>query len=333
MSYERLLRPLLFRLEPETAHNTALWCIARGVVRSKLVVDSRLERTVFGVRFANPVGLAAGFDKSGVALNRWQSLGFGFAEVGTVTPLPQAGNPRPRLFRLINDKALINRFGFNNDGAKIVSERLIRAQRTIPIGANIGKNRETPDVDAPRDYRAAYDALAPLADYVAINVSSPNTPGLRSLQDRGALSELLAAIADSPVSCPVLVKISPDLSDAEVAGVLGVCVDRGVAGIVATNTTTTRSGLKAATSEAGGLSGAPLSGRSCEVLALLNSGRPPGLALISVGGIFTPEDARHRLEAGADLIQIYTGWVYGGPSLVPSILLELLREPAAKVGA
>ena len=277
----------------------------------------------FGLTFNGAFGLAAGFDKNAIAIRALGELGFSHVEVGTVTALPQPGNPKPRLFRLLDDRALINRMGFNNEGAEAVAERLARLRarnlRTLPvIGVNIGKSKVTPVEDAAEDYRKSARLLAPHADYLAVNVSSPNTPGLRSLQSVTALEPILRAVLDEAQSKPVLVKIAPDLADEDVLAVADLAKKMQLAGVIATNTTISREGLitPAAKVEAigdGGLSGAPLKSRSLEVLELLRARIGDSMAIVSVGGVETPTETKERLEAGATLVQGYTGFIYCGP--------------------
>jgi dihydroorotate dehydrogenase len=275
-----------------------------------------LASTVFGVRFPGPLGLAAGFDKDGAGLHTWGALGFGYAEVGTVTAEPQPGNPRPRLFRLPADRALLNRMGFNNDGAGRLAMRLTRHRPDVPIGVNIGKTKVTAAAGAVDDYRTSARLVGPLASYLVVNVSSPNTPGLRDLQAVQSLRPILTAVL-AETSTPVLVKIAPDLPDAEVDAVADLAVELGLAGVVATNTTVSRDGLKTPDAErlgAGGVSGPPLAHRAAEVLHRLYARVGDRLVLISVGGIEDADDAWNRIVAGASLLQGYTGFVYGGGS-------------------
>lgn len=323
-AYERLLRPILFRMDPERVHNVALWAIARGLIRGKLLVDPRLERTVAGIRFPNPLGLAAGFDKNGVALDRWKEMGFGFAEAGTATWLAQPGNPKPRLFRLPEDRAVINRFGFNNSGAAELANRLRAAQPGIPIGINIGKSKAAPLEQAIQDYEQSFSALKHLGDYFVVNVSSPNTPGLRTLQEKGPLTELLSTLRKLDGNTPLFVKVSPDLSNEDLLDVVEVARTCRFTGIVATNTTLSRDGLSSSIVQDGGLSGKPLFARSNECLRILSEASEGELILIGVGGVFSGDDLRGKLELGASLVQIYTGWVYGGPKSAARILLEFL---------
>lgn len=312
--------PLLRRMDAEAAHGIALRGLALGLAgRSAADAHASLASTVMGLQFANPLGLAAGFDKDAVAVAPLLRLGLGCVEAGTVTPRPQAGNPRPRLFRLPEDAAVINRMGFNNGGLDVYQARLRALRRPLPgvLGANIGVNKQ--DAVPERDYPALYDALAPLVDYVAINISSPNTPGLRDLQGEALLAGILAAMP--PRTAPLLVKIAPDLSDAALPGVLDVCIAHGVAGIIIANTTIARPELRgAARGEAGGLSGAPLFARSTAMLRLAFRHAQGRLALIGVGGVASAEHAYAKIRAGASLVQLYTGLAYAGPALVPRIL-------------
>ncbi|HEY4454606.1 MAG TPA: quinone-dependent dihydroorotate dehydrogenase [Pseudonocardiaceae bacterium] len=346
--YNRLLRPVLFRLgsgDPEVAHHRTITALrvfgaAPGTAALRRVFAADAPRTVFGIRFPNPVGLAAGMDKNGVALPGWAALGFGHVEVGTVTWHAQPGNPKPRLYRLPASHALINRMGFNNDGARALAARLRTAPNLpMPVGISIGKSKITPVADAVGDYRASLAELYPYGDYFAVNVSSPNTPGLRGLQDRGLLDELLAELtaeaarlAYGGVAKPVLVKIAPDLADAAIAEVIEVCAARSVAGIIATNTTLSRDGLDPADvatgAQAGGLSGRPLAARALDVVSFVHRESAGRLPVIGVGGIGAPEDAVRLLDAGASLVQVYTGFIYGGPELVRGI-----SRAAAATGA
>jgi len=276
-------------------------------------------RTVFGVRFPGPVGLAAGMDKDGRALRAWPAFGFGFVEVGTVTRYAQPGNPRPRLHRLPASEAVINRMGFNNGGAAALAARLrALGPLRVPLGVSIGKSKVTPVEEAVDDYRASLDVLAPHADYFAVNVSSPNTPGLRGLQDKAALDELLGALE---TTVPLLVKIAPDLSEHAMADVLEVCAAHGIAGLIATNTTLSRDGIAPQdaerATETGGLSGRPLTARALQVVTFV--AKESNLPVIGVGGIHTADDALRMLDAGASLVQVYTGLIYRGPGLVRAI--------------
>lgn len=335
----RLLRRLMFLLSPERAHHLAFlamrWATRfdpfRTLVSKVLVVDDPVLRSsAFGVEFPNPVGLAAGFDKDATGVDVWGPLGFGFAEIGTVTAQAQPGNPQPRLFRLPDDRAIVNRMGFNNHGAGEAANRLRQRRRTVPIGANIGKTKVVPAEEAALDYTESARLLGPLADFVVVNVSSPNTPGLRDLQAVDSLRPILAAVLDT-VGVPVLVKIAPDLSDEDIDAVADLAVELGLAGIVATNTTIRRDGLRTPQARideigAGGLSGAPVAERSLEVLRRLYGRVGDRLVLVSVGGIETPEQAWERILAGASLVQGYTGFIYGGPFWARRINRGLARK-------
>jgi dihydroorotate dehydrogenase len=327
MLFERAVRPYLFRIgrgDPEAAHEWTLRRLAAVSRRPALLAALRRRYavrapvTVFGVEFPNPVGLAAGLDKDGGALPAWPALGFGFVEVGTVTRHPQPGNPRPRLFRLPDSEALINRMGFNNAGAAALAARLDAVgPLPVPLGISLGKSRATALADAVDDYAASYRLLRGHGDYFAVNVSSPNTPGLRRLQDRGLLDALLEALVGDG---PVLVKIAPDLTDHAIGELLQVCADRGAAGVIATNTTLARDGLvpseRPLAGEAGGLSGRPLAARACQAVAFVHRQTGGRLPVIGVGGITGPGDAARMRQAGASLVQLYTGFVYHGPALV-----------------
>jgi dihydroorotate dehydrogenase len=317
-AYERVLRPVLFRRDAEAAHELVLRTLARAEPLLAHRDPPQAPRTVFGVRFPNPVGLAAGLDKDGRALPTWPALGFGFVEVGTVTARPQSGNPRPRLFRLPASGAIVNRMGFPNAGADALAERLRAAgPQRVPLGISIGKSRHAALSAAVEDYTATLRTLEPYGDYFAVNVSSPNTPGLRALQDRAALDELLAALR-AQTRKPLLVKVGPDLSDTALGELLEVGTAHNIAGVIATNTTTSRAGVAAAdatlTDEPGGLSGPPLHQRAVEVVKFVVA--ESGLSVIGVGGIDSVAAARRMFHAGASLIQLYTGFVYHGPRLV-----------------
>lgn len=319
--------PLLRRMDPERAHRLALRALAWGLAGRDLTADSpRLAMNVLGRNFTNPIGLAAGFDKDAAAAGPLRRLGFGFVELGTVTPRPQPGNPWPRMFRLEADRAVINRMGFNNAGLAAMRARLaMLPAHPVPIGANLGINKD--NADPERDYAAAVAALAPFAAYLVINVSSPNTPGLRDLQGEARLQSILAAIAHTvPDRPPLLVKIAPDLSQEGLEAVVATCIGAGVDGLIVSNTTIARPpGLRSANaSQAGGLSGAPLLGPSTDMLrraARLAAGR---LVLIGVGGIATGTDVLAKLRAGASLVQVYTEFAYRGPALIPRLKAELL---------
>src|SRR6059036_2114846 len=332
--YERFIRPLLFSLDPGRAHRFTI-----ELLRAASHFDFALRvlrffqppskpKTLFGLNFPNPIGLAAGLDKNGVALPAWAALGFGFVEIGTVTAKAQPGNPEPRIFRLPRQQALINRLGFNNDGADAVARRLRKLRESgrwpaVPVGINIGKSKATPLEHAADDYLYSFRLLRDFADYITLNVSSPNTPGLRDLQEPTALSGLLRAIGKEPGAAmkPLLIKISPDLSPVELEAILKVCVENGVAGIIATNTTLDHSSIPAELDEEGGLSGAPLCKKATAVVRdIVASSKIP---VIASGGIFDAKSAREKFEAGAQLVQLYTGFVYRGP--------QLLREMMAKL--
>jgi dihydroorotate dehydrogenase len=333
--YEKLARPALFRLgggDAEAAHEATLRWLARAarVALGKPFQPPGAARTVFGVRFPNPVGLAAGMDKDGRALTAWPALGFGFVEVGTVTCHPQPGNDRPRLFRLRDSRAIVNRMGFNNAGAQALAARLAALGPIgVPLGISLGKSKVTPLDDAVGDYVASLTALYPYGDYFAVNVSSPNTPGLRTLQDRGHLDALLAALR-SVGPKPLLVKVAPDLTDAALGEILDVCDKHGVAGLIATNTTLSRDGVApgdaVTATQAGGLSGAPLTARAREVVRFVATETGGRLPIIGVGGVMHPDDAVRLLDAGASLVQLYTGLIYGGPALVRGCVRALSRR-------
>jgi dihydroorotate dehydrogenase len=324
----RAVRPLLFALDPERAHElaAALLSVWTKLPPPRRPRDGVLSRTVWGLHFPSPVGLAAGMDKGKVLVPAWFRMGFGFIEIGTVTPRPQPGNERPRLFRLPAKEALINRMGFNNDGAEVVAARLSRlAPQPGPVGINLGRNKATPNERAADDYLSAFRTLAPKADYVAVNVSSPNTPGLRALQSAGELGRLVETVARernalaaaSGRRVPLLVKLSPDEPDDALDAMADAAVAAGADGFIATNTTVSRDGVEQEPrgGETGGLSGAPLrtrAERTCARLHLRTNGRVP---VVGVGGIATAEDAYRRIRAGASLVQIYTALVYEGPSL------------------
>lgn len=347
--YRLLIKPLLFSLPAELAHSLAFWLlrvfhrlplVARLMRAIWWVDEPALEVQVMGLRFPNPVLLAAGFDKHALGYEALSSLGFGAIEIGTVTAEAQSGNPKPRLFRLPRDRALLNRMGFNNSGARAVSGRLTRRRRTL-VGVNIGKTKRVSEADAVADYVASAERLGPLADYFVVNVSSPNTPGLRDLQSTERLRPLLSAVKRTLEShsaapkVPLLVKIAPDLSDEDVLGVADLALELGIDGIIATNTTVLRSGLSTGFDAvsalgAGGISGAPLKQRSLEVLRLLRGRAGARLTLIAAGGIESVDDAWDRLVAGASLIQIYTAFVYQGPGLPSRLAHGLLARAQAE---
>ena len=339
--YPLLFRTVLSRMDPESAHHAAMAVIrmlgvppfswaARAITRPA----PELATTALGLRFDSPFGVAAGFDKDVKGAAGLHALGFGHVEVGTVTAIPQDGNPRPRLFRLIPDRAVVNRMGFNNHGAEAAARRLRtlrkRSRRAV-LGVNIGKSRVVDVADATADYVRSATLLAPLADYLVVNVSSPNTPGLRGLQAAETLRPLLDAVSAAAGPTPLLVKIAPDLPDDEVVAIATLAVDAGLAGIIATNTTISREGLvtdeaTVAAAGAGGLSGAPLKARALEVLRLLRQTVPAGFCVISVGGVETAADVRDRLDAGATLVQGYTAFLYRGPLWARQINRGLARR-------
>ena len=345
----QLIKPILFKFDPEKVHHFVTASLKRfnrwgGAAISRAVwnfENARLEKEVFGLRFKNPVGLAAGFDKNGELMGEMANMGFGFVEIGTVTPLPQGGNPRPRMFRLPADGALINRMGFNNLGVDVVAERLAayrkkakNAKQQIIIGGNIGKNKVTPNEDAVSDYVKCFDRLFDVIDYFVVNVSSPNTPGLRALQEKGPLMQLLHTLQQRNLkggtSRPILLKIAPDLTNEQLDDIVEIVQQTQIAGIIATNTTISREGLSSAEglkSETGGLSGRPLTKRATEVIAYIHQKSNGAFPIIGVGGIHSAADAIEKLNAGAALVQLYTGFIYEGPGLVARINKRILSEP------
>ena len=332
--YDYFIRPFLFSFDPETAHHMAM----RGLqflswFGFRPQHDSRLCRTVFGLTFPNPVGLAAGFDKNAQVLPAWQALGFGFAEVGTVTALPQPGNPLPRIFRLPEIGGLINRMGFNNDGAEAVAARLENLKAsgnwpTIPVGINLGKSKVTPLEEATQDYLFSFRRFFALGDYFVLNVSSPNTPGLRSLQGKAELNELLGAVQaenfSRPEPKPLVLKIAPDLEFSQIEEILELAATHKLAGLIATNTTLDHSAVPPGRDETGGLSGLPLLKRSTEIVKFITA--RTSLPVIAVGGIFNADAALEKFDAGAALVQIYTGFIYRGPALIREINEALLKR-------
>lgn len=336
--YKSVIRPLLFHFDPEKIHHFTFSILKfsakiPGVsswMRSMYVVeDKRLEREVFGLKFKNPIGLAAGFDKDAKLYQELSHLGFGFIEIGTLTPLPQPGNPQKRLFRLKKDQAIINRMGFNNEGVKEAAKRL-RKNKNVLIGGNIGKNKMTPNEEAIRDYEICFDELYEFVDYFVVNVSSPNTPNLRELQDKKPLTELLQSLQtknnSKPKAKPILLKIAPDLTNNQLMDIIDIVKTTKIAGIIATNTTISRENLESENQkEAGGLSGKPLRERSTEVIQFLSEKSEKAFPIIGVGGIHSPEDALEKLNAGASLIQLYTGFIYEGPTLLKNINKSILK--------
>jgi dihydroorotate dehydrogenase len=337
--YKLLLRPLLFSIDPEKAHYFTFSLIrflskipGMAVLFSALyeVRDKRLEREVFGIKFKNPVGLAAGFDKDAKCYKELSSFGFGFVEIGTLTPKPQEGNPKKRLFRLLEDSAIINRMGFNNGGVYEAVEKLKKNKKVL-IGGNIGKNKTTPNEEAVTDYEICFDALYEVVDYFVVNVSSPNTPNLRALQDKAPLTALLHTLqqknAQKPKQKPILLKIAPDLTDEQLFDIIDIVKETKIAGVIATNTTISRDGLKSANQkETGGLSGKPLKNRATEVIRFLSTKSNNAFPIIGVGGIHSADDALEKLEAGASLIQLYTGFIYEGPALIKDINKAILKR-------
>lgn len=342
--YKNIIKPLLFLFQPEQAHHLTVKLLK--ITLSIPLVNTifkktfhfehpSLKRELFGLTFKNPVGLAAGFDKDGKYYQTMASLGFGFIEIGTVTPKPQAGNPQPRLFRLPKDNALVNRMGFNNEGLDAFVNRLKNGKKPegIIIGGNIGKNKVTPNENATEDYKICFEALFPYVDYFVVNVSSPNTPNLRDLQEKEPLTKLLSTLQGlnkvKPNPKPILLKIAPDLTNGQLDDIIEIVADTKIAGLIATNTTIDRTNILTPLETIqkignGGLSGQPLTKRSTEVIKYLKS-KSPNLKLIAVGGIATPEQAIEKLNAGADLVQVYTGLIYEGPAMIKRINKALVK--------
>ncbi|WP_018617911.1 quinone-dependent dihydroorotate dehydrogenase [Spirosoma luteum] len=347
--YKRIILPILFRFDAETIHHTvttvlklALSIPGVSTLCQKLYVinDPRLARTVFGLTFPNPVGMAAGFDKNAEMVSELSDLGFGFVEIGTVTPRPQPGNPRPRLFRLKADGGLINRMGFNNKGVSVATAKLQyfgknKGERRVIVGGNIGKNKDTPNEDALTDYLISFRELFAAVDYFVVNVSSPNTPGLRDLQEREPLTKILTALQQEnnrqSIPKPILLKIAPDLTNGQLDDIVGIVAETKISGVVATNTTISRDRLLTDSDTvsqlgAGGVSGRPLRDRSTEVIRYLHQQSGGAFPIIGVGGIFSPEDAQEKLRAGASLVQVYTSFIYEGPGLAKRINQKLLQD-------
>ena len=326
----QLIRPFLFVLDPETAHRLTIKALATGIYPRAPVTDPRLARRLLGLDFPNPIGLAAGFDKNGEVPDSALALGFGFVEMGTVTPRPQAGNPRPRIFRAAEDRAIINRLGFNNEGHDAVYARLVARERKGIVGVNLGANRDS--IDRVADYVAGVRRFADVASYLVINISSPNTPGLRDLQEKDALTRLLAAVTEAdaafPKRVPILLKIAPDLDDDALATIAETALSSGIDGMIASNTTTSRDGISdpRLAAQAGGVSGRPLFSRSTKMLARLRQIVGDKLVLVGTGGVDSAIAARQKMAAGADLVQLYTGMVYEGPGLPARIVAELARQ-------
>jgi dihydroorotate dehydrogenase len=347
-----LLRQLLFWFPPEDVHYFSMNLLKRGAGIGALknilkdsfsVIDPSLKKTVFGLQFSNPVGLGAGFDKNALYLHELETLGFGFVEIGTVTPKPQDGNDKPRLFRLPADKALINRMGFNNHGVEVIKQRLEQWNNTkhqttnnkLIIGGNIGKNKITPNEDAWKDYCLCFDHLFDEVDYFVVNVSSPNTPGLRELQEKDSLKKILSELQDRNTAKekpkPLLLKIAPDLSKEQLDDIVSLSFETELSGLVATNTTISREQLKTPNAKlqtigAGGLSGAPVRKRATEVVQYLSQQTQHKIPIIASGGIFTGADAKEKLDAGAELVQVWTGFIYEGPSIVKNICQYLAAK-------
>jgi dihydroorotate dehydrogenase len=342
--YKLFLRPVMFLVDPEKIHHLVFSILrtlgkipgATSLLHVTFGYDHpKLKRSLFGLTFENPVGLAAGFDKDAKLVDELASLGFGFVEIGTLTPKPQPGNERPRLFRLPADKALINRMGFNNEGVEAAAKRLQKRRSGIVVGGNIGKNKNTPNEEALQDYQKAFDALYIYVDYFVLNVSSPNTPGLRELQEKEPLRRLLQSVIDLSKSKatykPVLLKIAPDLTDTQLDDIVDILRETKADGVIATNTTISRDQLKTPAAEVekignGGLSGQPLTKRSSDVIRYLRKKLGKNFPIIGVGGIMSPEDAREKIDAGADLVQLYTGFIYEGPAIVKRINHALAQK-------
>lgn len=339
----KLVKPIFFSMNPEKAHYTVtgglktfskIWG-AKALLKSLYSVsDPRLEREVFGLKFKNPVGLAAGFDKNAEYIEDMARFGFGFIEIGTVTPKPQPGNDKPRMFRLVNDEALINRMGFNNQGADVAAGRLkhLKDRGGVIIGGNIGKNKVTPNEEAVNDYIYCFHALYDYVDYFVVNVSSPNTPGLRDLQEKEPLMRILDRLQQLNLGKvtpkPILLKIAPDLTNSQLDDIVDIVSETKIAGVIATNTTISREGLRSSQellSETGGVSGKPLTNRSTEVIRYLSQKSNQSFPIIGVGGIHSGADAIEKLNAGASLVQVYTGFIYEGPALVGDICKQILQ--------
>jgi dihydroorotate dehydrogenase len=342
--YKHIIRPILFVFDPEKVHHFTFAILkivfkipfAASLTRKIYrVEDKKLERNLFGLTFKNPVGLAAGFDKNALLFNELTNFGFGFIEIGTVTPKPQEGNPKKRLFRLKEDRGIINRMGFNNDGLDVVIERLKRRNKNIVIGGNMGKNKVTPNENAVEDYLLCFNDLFDHVDYFVVNVSSPNTPDLRQLQDKEPLTNLLKLLQEEnqkmALNCPnkkskpILLKIAPDLTDDQLLDIIDIVEVTKIDGVIASNTTISREGLQSENKiQTGGLSGKPLAKRSTEVIKFLAEKSNKAFPIIGVGGIHSAKDALEKIKAGADLVQIYTGFIYEGPSLIKKINKALL---------
>jgi len=337
--YKLLIRPIFFLFDPEAIHHFTFSVVkfinripgVSALLRAiYLIDDKRLEREVFGLKFKNPVGLAAGFDKDAKLYREFSNFGFGFIEIGTLTPKPQPGNPKKRLFRLISDKAIVNRMGFNNGGVEEAVARL-KSNKNVLIGGNIGKNKVTPNEDAVEDYKICFEALYPYVDYFVVNVSSPNTPNLRALQDKEPLTALLNTLQQlnekKEKAKPILLKIAPDLTDSQLLDIVDIVITTKIAGVIATNTTISREGLISENkNEMGGMSGMPLRERSTAVIKFLAEKSNGAFPIVGVGGIHSPEDAIEKLNAGASLVQLYTGFIYEGPAIIKKINKAILKK-------
>lgn len=337
--YKLLIRPIFFLFDPEAIHHFTFSVVkfinripgVSALLRAiYLIDDKRLEREVFGLKFKNPVGLAAGFDKDAKLYKEFSNFGFGFIEIGTLTPKPQPGNPKKRLFRLISDKAIVNRMGFNNGGVEEAVTRL-KSNKNVLIGGNIGKNKVTPNEDAVEDYKICFEALYPYVDYFVVNVSSPNTPNLRALQDKEPLTALLNTLQQlnekKEKAKPILLKIAPDLTDSQLLDIVDIVITTKIAGVIATNTTISREGLISENkNEMGGMSGMPLRERSTAVIKFLAEKSNGAFPIVGVGGIHSPEDAIEKLNAGASLVQLYTGFIYEGPAIIKKINKAILKK-------
>ncbi|MEQ8364086.1 MAG: quinone-dependent dihydroorotate dehydrogenase [Cyclobacteriaceae bacterium] len=345
--YKLLVRPFLFLFDPEAIHHFVFKVLSlkgkipgfKPLLRALFdFKNPRLEKELFGLKFANPIGLAAGFDKDAKLIDELACFGFGFIEIGTLTPRPQPGNEKPRLFRLPQDQALINRMGFNNEGVENAVERLKKRSSKVIIGGNIGKNKDTPNEKAFTDYMLCFDALYPHVDYFVVNVSSPNTPGLRELQDKEPLKRLMSHVKGLSRSKekvkPVLLKIAPDLTTSQLDDIVEILKETKTDGVIATNTTISREALQTSSDVvsalgAGGLSGKPLTSKSTEVISYLRKQLGPHYPIIGVGGIMNPQDALEKLNAGADLIQLYTGFIYEGPGVVRKMNKRIVKKTSA----
>lgn len=337
--YKDFIRPILFQFDPEKVHNFTFFVlkwvhkfplVSKYIRKEFCLTDKRLEREVFGIKFPNPVGLAAGLDKNAELYNELSCFGFGFIEIGTITPKAQSGNPKKRLFRLTDDKGIINRMGFNNKGVEAAVEKL-KANKNVIIGGNIGKNKVTPNEEAVEDYKICFEALFDYVDYFVVNVSSPNTPNLRTLQEKEPLKHLLQTLQtenqQKPKPKPILLKIAPDLTDDQLLDIIEIVTQTKIAGVIATNTTISRENLKSGKQkEEGGLSGKPLAERSTKVIRFLAEKSQNAFPIIGVGGIHSCSDALEKLDAGASLVQLYTGFIYEGPELIKRINKAILRR-------